>query len=111
MSEASIQRLENVSVDAKANIYFDGRVISHSVYDSQGRKSTLGLIYAGSYQFNTGAPERMVITAGTCKVKIAGEEEWKTYAAGMEFKVPGKSAFEISVVKGIAEYICIFEAE
>ena len=109
MSETPIQRLENVSVDAKANIYFDGRVVSHSVYDAHGKKTTLGLIYAGSYQFNTGAPERMIVTAGTCKVKIAGEEEWKTYATGMEFKVPGNSAFEISVVKGIAEYICIFE--
>ncbi len=109
MSEAPIQRLENVSVDAKANIYFDGRVVSHSVYDAQGKKTTLGLIYAGSYQFNTGAPEKMILTAGTCKVKIAGEEEWKTYAAGMEFRVPGNSAFEISVVKGIAEYVCIFE--
>ena len=54
-------------------------------------------------------PEKMIITAGSCKVKIKGEEEWKAYAAGMEFNVPGNSAFEISVVKGIAEYICVFE--
>jgi uncharacterized protein YaiE (UPF0345 family) len=109
MPESILQRLENVSVDLKANIYFDGRVVSHSVYDKNGVKQTIGLIYPGSYQFKTGAPELMKITAGACKVKIAGEEEWKTYAAGMEFRVPGNSAFEISVIKGIAEYLCIFE--
>ncbi|MCE9625943.1 MAG: pyrimidine/purine nucleoside phosphorylase [Deltaproteobacteria bacterium] len=109
MSETPAQKLQNVSVDLKANIYFDGKVVSHSIYDVTGVKKTLGLIYPGSYQFNTAAAERMVITAGSCKVKIKGEEEWKTYAAGMEFQVPANSAFEISVLRGIAEYLCIFE--
>ncbi|HCU24064.1 MAG TPA: hypothetical protein DF383_03525 [Deltaproteobacteria bacterium] len=102
------QRLENVSIDLKANIYFDGRVVSHSIFDASGTKKTVGIIYAGSYPFNTGAPERMTITAGTCKVKVAGNEEWKTYAAGMQFEVPGNSAFEISVLRGICEYLCEF---
>ncbi len=109
MLETVPQKLQNVSVDLKANVYFDGKVVSHSVYDAAGAKQTIGLIYPGSYQFSTGAPERMVIVAGSCKVKVAGEEEWKTYAAGMEFRVPGNSAFEISVLRGITEYLCIFE--
>lgn len=109
MSETVPQKLQNVSVDLKANIYFDGKVVSHSVYDVTGAKKTVGLIYPGSYQFNTDAPELMQIVSGSCKVRIAGEEEWKTYAAGMEFRVPGKSAFEISVLRGIAEYLCTFE--
>ncbi|MFO1462462.1 MAG: pyrimidine/purine nucleoside phosphorylase [bacterium] len=108
MSDAIPQKLQNVSVDLKANVYFDGKVVSHSVYDVTGAKKTLGLIYPGSFQFNTGAPERMLITSGSCKVKIAGEEEWKTYAAGMDFRVPGNSAFEISVLRGICEYLCEF---
>jgi len=46
-------KFENVTVHAKANIYFDGRVISHSIVLEDGTKKTLGLIYPGSYHFNT----------------------------------------------------------
>ncbi|MFO1519655.1 MAG: pyrimidine/purine nucleoside phosphorylase [bacterium] len=102
-------KLENVSVDLKANVYFDGKVVSHSVYEKNGDKKTLGLIYPGSYSFNTGKPELMVITAGNCRVKQAGEKEWKAYQAGQEFRVPGNSSFEIAVENGIAEYLCVFE--
>lgn len=104
-----MSKLENVSVDLKANIYFDGKVVSHSIYEKNGAKKTLGLIYPGTYTFNTGAPEIMKITAGLCQVKIASESAPKNYEAGQEFKVPGSSSFEISVKEGIAEYLCIFE--
>jgi hypothetical protein len=102
-------KLENVTVEAKANVYFDGKVVSHTIIDKDGSKKTLGLIYPGSYHFNTGAPERMVITAGSCRVQLAGSQEWKTYAAGSEFRVPGSSGFDIAVESGIAEYLCVFE--
>jgi len=104
------QKLENVSVDLKANVYFDGKVVSHSVYDAKGNKKTLGLIYPGNYTFNTAAPERMQITAGTCQVKVAGDSVWTAYHQGQEFRVPGSSSFEIRVESGIAEYLCIFES-
>lgn len=103
------QKLENVSVDLKANVYFDGKVVSHSVYDSKGEKKTLGLIYPGSYTFNTAAPERMCITAGSCQVKVSGDQVYTPYHQGQEFMVPGNSSFEIVVKDGIAEYLCIFE--
>ena len=100
--------LETQKVDLKANIYFDGKVVSHSVYDAQGKK-TLGLIYPGEYTFNTGAPERMLITAGECRVKLAGQNEWKPFTAGTEFNVPGNSAFTITVTTGITQYLCEFK--
>ena len=34
----------NVTVDAKANVYFDGRVVSHTVRFADDTKTTLGLI-------------------------------------------------------------------
>jgi uncharacterized protein YaiE (UPF0345 family) len=108
MSEIPTQ-FDNVSVVAKANVYFDGKVVSHSVIFPDGTKKTLGLIYPGSYNFGTGAPEKMEIVAGSCKVKVAGEDEWKTYEAGTYFKVPGNSSFDIAVEDGVAEYICSFE--
>lgn len=101
-------QFDNVSVVCKANIYFDGKVVSHSIVFTDGTKKTLGLIYPGSYTFNTGAPEIMAIVAGTCRAKLAGESDWKTYAAGTEFKVPGESSFEIAVDEGITEYVCSF---
>ncbi len=102
-------RFENVSVDCKANVYFDGKVVSHTVLLDGGVKKTLGLIYTGSFTFNTGAAERMDITSGTCRVRVAGSGEWSTYGAGSFFKVPGNSSFDIAVDTGIAEYICSFE--
>jgi len=108
MSE-TITKLEGVRVDLKANIYFDGKVVSHSIFEKNGDKKTLGLIYPGSYTFNTGKAELMVITSGTCKARLAGEKDWKSYIEGDEFRIPGNSSFEISVDQGIAEYLCVFE--
>jgi uncharacterized protein YaiE (UPF0345 family) len=105
---AAPAKFDNVSVTAKANIYFDGKVVSHTIHLAGGAKKTLGLIYPGSYKFNTEAPERMEMTVGTSKVKLAGQSEWKTYEAGTQFDVPGKSSFEIAVETGVAEYICSF---
>jgi purine/pyrimidine-nucleoside phosphorylase len=100
---------ENVKVDCKANIYFDGKVVSHTVWFGDGTKKTLGLIYPGSFSFNTGAPERMDISGGDCRARLAGAADWTSYSAGSFFRVPGNSSFEITVDSGIAEYICSFE--
>ena len=97
-----------VTVVTKANVYFDGKVVSHSVLFADGSKKTLGLIYAGSYHFGTDAAERREIVAGSCKVTLDGQPGVKTYGAGEYFDVPAKSGFTIEVASGIAEYICSF---
>ena len=102
-------KFENVTVLAKANVYFDGKVVSHSLLLANGSKKTLGLIYPGEYHFGTDAAERMDITAGLCKVKLDGSSDWKEYSAGSFFRVPAKSGFDIAVASGIAEYVCSFE--
>ena len=99
-----------VTVVTKANVYFDGKVVSHSVIFADGTKKTLGLIYPGSYHFGTGAPERMEIVAGSCKVTLDGQTAVQTYGAGQYFDVPGKSGFSIVVAAGLCEYICSFLA-
>jgi len=100
---------KNVTAVAKANIYFEGKVVSHTILLASGEKKTLGLIYPGEFHFGTDAPERMDIVAGNCRVRLDGTNEWRDYAAGTFFKVPGKSGFDITVASGIAEYICSFE--
>ena len=36
-----------VTAVTKANVYFDGKVVSHSILFPDGSKKTLGLIYPG----------------------------------------------------------------
>lgn len=102
------RQFDNVSVACKANIYFEGRVVSYSLTLADGQKVTLGLIYPGQYTFNTGAPERMSISAGSCSYRLAGDSTWSDCAAGHFFDVPGDSSFEIAVDSGLTEYICSF---
>ena len=100
----------NVTALTKANVYFDGKVVSHSLVLADGSKKTLGLIYPGEYHFGTDKAERMEIVSGTCVVKIDGTEDRVSYSAGEFFDVPAKSGFDISVSAGICEYICSFLA-
>jgi len=104
----SPQSFANVTVTSKANVYFDGKVVSHSLTFADGERKTLGLIYPGTFKFDTGAPERMEIIAGSCRVRIAGQGDWIGFPAGTWFDVPGQSFFEIEVTDGIAEYVCSF---
>ena len=97
-----------VTVVTKANVYFDGKVVSHTVLFADGAKKTLGLIYPGTFHFGTGAPERMEIVAGACRVTLDGSTAAADYGAGQHFDVPGKSGFTIEVPAGICEYICSF---
>jgi purine/pyrimidine-nucleoside phosphorylase len=99
----------NVKAVAKANVYFEGKVVSHTILLADGQKKTLGLIYPGEFHFGTDAAERMDIVAGSCKVRLDGGAAWQDYGAGTFFKVPAKSGFDISVAGGIAEYVCSFE--
>jgi len=110
-SNMSTPSFANVTVEAKANVYFDGRVVSHTVRFADDSKKTLGLIYPGEYHFGTAAPERMEIIAGDCSVVLDGTDEKLEIAAGSFFDVPGNSGFTITVAGGICEYICSFLAE
>jgi uncharacterized protein YaiE (UPF0345 family) len=98
----------NVTVDSKANVYFDGRVVSHTVHFSDGSRKTLGLIYPGKFHFGTAAPERMEIIAGDCVVVLDGTDKTLSIEAGSAFDVAGNSGFTITVKDGICEYICSF---
>ena len=98
----------NVTALTKANVYFDGKVVSHGLLFPDGAKKTLGLIYPGKFHFGTDKAERMEIVAGECTVKIDGQSASNRYAAGQVFEVPARSGFDIEVRDGICEYICSF---
>ncbi len=103
-----MSQFNNVSVVSRANVYFDGKCVSHSITLEDGSKKSLGVILPATLTFNTGAPEIMESVAGSCRVKLAGEHEWKTYSAGESFSVPGNSRFDIEVLGEPYHYVCHF---
>lgn len=103
-----MEKFDDVSVMVKANVYFDGKVVSHTVVFKDGSKKTIGVIYPGAYTFNTGAPERMEVVSGSCSYRLKGHDNWTGCDAGGSFDVPGNSSFEITVSGGLAEYVCSF---
>ena len=109
MSYKKPEQFANVTATCKANVYFDGKVVSHSILLADGSRKTLGLIYPGTYKFDTGAAEIMEIIAGQCRVRIADQAVWQESPAGAFFEVPGNSFFTIEVAAGITEYVCSFK--
>ena len=97
-----------MTVVTKANVYFDGRVASHSVLFPDGSKKTLGLIHPGKFHFGTEQAERMEIVSGSCSVKLDGQDATAVHGAGESFNVPARSGFDIEVGEGICQYICSF---
>ena len=105
---ANPTEFENVTAVAKANVYFDGKVVSHTLLFPDGSKRTLGLIYPGKFHFGTDQAERMEIVAGACRVTLDEQAAVGDFQAGQAFEVPAKSGFDIEVSSGICEYICSF---
>ena len=102
------EQFNNVSVVKKANIFFEGKCVSHSVLFPDGTRKTVGVIMPDSkLTFNVSTPELMEITSGTCQVKIAGEKTFTPYTAGTSFSVAANGSFEIHTTD-IVNYVCSF---
>lgn len=100
--------LTNATVHAKANLYFEGRVISHTVITSSGEHKTVGVILPGSYHFSTGKAERMELIEGSASVMLDGTASTAAYRAGQAFEVPANSGFTITVNEDPCHYVCSF---
>jgi len=100
-------QFDKVSIVKKSNVYFDGKCVSHTVLFDDGTRKTLGVIFPSTLTFNTAAPEVMEVVGGLCRVRLAGESDWKEYGAGQSFSVPGNSAFDIETLE-LLDYVCHF---
>ena len=98
---------KNVTVVKKANVYFDGKVVSRTVIFPDGTEKTLGFMQTGEYTFNTGAPELMEIMSGRLEVLLPGSDSWKSVQAGESFNVEANSKFTMKV-SAPADYCCSF---
>jgi uncharacterized protein YaiE (UPF0345 family) len=94
-------------VQTRANVYFDGKCVSHTIELADGSKKSVGVILPATLKFNTGAPGRMELVDGTCRIRLAGSSEWVDYAGGQAFDVPGNSSFDIEVTQTL-HYVCHF---
>ncbi len=101
------EQFDNVSVTTKANVYFDGKCVSHTIKLASGVRKSVGVILPSSLTFNTGAPEIMELIEGRCKVKLAGQTTVAEYAGGQSFDVPGNSSFDIETLETL-DYVCHF---
>ncbi|NWG85986.1 MAG: pyrimidine/purine nucleoside phosphorylase [Hydrogenophilaceae bacterium] len=102
-----MSQFDNVAVVKKANVYFDGKCVSHSLLFPDGTKKSVGVIFPSSLTFNTGAPEIMEINGGRCRVRQKGDADWKEYGPGSSFAVPGNSSFDIETLE-LLDYVCHF---
>jgi len=104
-----MSQFDHVSVVKKANVYFDGKCVSHTVQFADGTRKSVGVILPATLTFKTGVPEIMEGVAGSCRVRLQGDTEWKQYGEGQSFSVPGNSSFDIEVAPGEAyHYVCHF---
>ena len=102
-----MSQFENVSVSKTANVYFDGKCVSHTVTLADGTRKSVGVILPSTLTFTTGAPEIMECVAGSCEYRLAGTDAWVKSSAGEKFSVPGNSKFDIRVTEAY-HYICHF---
>ncbi|MCB1927694.1 MAG: pyrimidine/purine nucleoside phosphorylase [Rhodocyclaceae bacterium] len=95
-----------VTVDTVANVYFDGRCVSHSLRMPDGSRKSVGVVLPSRLSFGTGVAERMDCVGGACRVLLPGEDAWRQVSAGQSFEVPADSRFEIEVAGEPFHYVC-----
>lgn len=100
-------RIDGASVTTQANVYFDGKCVSHSLTLADGSKKSVGVILPSTLTFQTGAPEVMECVAGHCEYRLDGSDTWSPCGPGQSFSVPGQSHFDIRVSEAF-HYICHF---
>lgn len=100
------QKYENVDLTTRANIHFDGKCVSHDFVASDGSHKSAGVILPARLTFKTSQREIMECVAGSCRVLIKGEPEWRVCAGGELFSIPADSGFEIEVLDEPFHYIC-----
>jgi uncharacterized protein YaiE (UPF0345 family) len=95
------------TITTRANVYFDGKCVSHSIELPDGTKKSVGVILPATLHFRTAAPEVMQLIEGACRVRLAGSETWSDHGAGQSFAVPADASFDIEVTQTL-HYVCHF---
>jgi uncharacterized protein YaiE (UPF0345 family) len=102
-----MSEFKNVTVVKKANVFFDGKVASRTIFLEDGSKKSLGFMQPGSFTFNTEVAEIMEFLSGELTVELPNVEEVLVINGTGSFEVPANSKFTVHVTKH-ADYICSF---
>ena len=90
----------------EVNEYFDGKVKSIG-FATETLPATVGVMAPGDYEFATSEREVMTVVSGALTVKLPGQDEWKTFAAGDSFEVAADQRFQLQVAVATA-YLCTY---
>ena len=101
------ETISGITLTTKANVYFDGKCISHGFTLADGTKKSAGVVLPSQLTFGTAAAEIMECVAGSCEYLLAGSSTWVKSGPGDKFDVPGNSSFQIRVTEPY-HYICHF---
>lgn len=103
-------QIDGVAVTTRANVYFEGRCVSHGITLPDGTRKSIGVVLPATLTFNVGASEIMECVAGACEYRLASQGPWTRRTAGESFSVPPNSSFDIRVTPqdGAYHYICHF---
>jgi purine/pyrimidine-nucleoside phosphorylase len=103
-------KIDGVAVTTRANVYFDGRCVSHGIVLADGTRKSIGVVLPSTLTFNVGASEIMECVAGACEYRLQGDTTWTRRTAGESFTVAANSSFDIRVTPqdGAYHYICHF---
>ncbi|QIL69285.1 pyrimidine/purine nucleoside phosphorylase [Diaphorobacter sp. HDW4B] len=99
------EKIDSVSVTTKANVYFDGKCVSHNLTYPDGTKKSVGVVLASELTFGTAAAEIMECVGGSCEYKLAGSDQWLKSGPGEKFSIAANSKFDIRVAEAY-HYIC-----
>ena len=97
--------LTGARVATQANVYFEGKCVSHTLTMPDGTRKSVGVVLASTLTFGTSAPEMMECVAGSCQYRMTGTDKWLTCLPGDQFGVPAQSSFDIRVEDHF-HYIC-----
>ena len=98
-------QFDNVTLTTKANVYFDGKCVSHGFRLADGTQKSVGVVLPAELTFNTAAAEIMECVGGSCEYRLKGSDEWLCAQEGESFQIPANSSFDIRV-REVYHYIC-----
>lgn len=99
-------QFDGVSVGKKANVFFDGKCVSHTVTLADGTRKSVGVILPSTLRFDLSTKEVMEVVDGTAHVSINGAAE-QAFAAGQSWTVEAGGYFIIRAVDPV-HYVCHF---
>lgn len=97
--------IDGVCVTTKANVYFDGKCVSHAITLADGSRKSVGVVLPAQLIFGTTTAEVMECVGGSCEYRLADGQQWIRCGVGERFHVGANTRFDIRVTEPF-HYIC-----